>query len=95
MDKIKGLTQAEVAEIAGLSDRTYADIERGCSNMRAETLISICNALKITPNDILIKQNEKNDFEASEIIKRLQECTPKEQTTALELLNVYLNSLQK
>ena len=24
-----GLTQAEVAERAGLSDRTYADIERG------------------------------------------------------------------
>lgn len=27
--KALGLTQAEVAERAGLSDRTYADIERG------------------------------------------------------------------
>ena len=27
--KRMGMTQAEVAEAAGLSDRTYADIERG------------------------------------------------------------------
>ena len=29
-----GMTQAEVAEKAGLSDRTYADIERDTVNMR-------------------------------------------------------------
>ena len=31
--KKAGLTQQEVAEAAGLSDRTYADIERGTVNM--------------------------------------------------------------
>ena len=31
------LTQIEVAELAGLSDRTYADIERGNVNMRLGT----------------------------------------------------------
>ena len=36
-----GLTQAEVAEIAGLSDRAYADIERGTVNMRIETILRI------------------------------------------------------
>lgn len=36
--KHAGLTQAEVAEAAGLSDRTYADIERGTANMRVATL---------------------------------------------------------
>ena len=35
--KKSGLTQAEVAEAAGLSDRTYADIERGTVNMKIET----------------------------------------------------------
>ena len=30
--KRMGMTQAEVAEAAGLSDRTYADIERGTVN---------------------------------------------------------------
>ena len=37
-----GLTQAEVAERAGLSDRTYADIERGGVNMRIETFLRPC-----------------------------------------------------
>ena len=32
--KSKGLTKAEVAENADFSDRTYADIERGSTNMR-------------------------------------------------------------
>ena len=40
-----GLTQAEVAEAAGLADRTYADIERGFVNMRIETILRICDAL--------------------------------------------------
>ena len=48
--KKSGLTQAEVAEAAGLSDRTYADIERGTVNMKIETVLRICGALKITPN---------------------------------------------
>ena len=42
----QGLTQAEVAEAAGLADRTYADIERGTVNMRLETILRICQALE-------------------------------------------------
>ena len=45
-----GLTQMEVAERAGLSLRTYADIERGTVNMRVETALQICEALHITPD---------------------------------------------
>ena len=40
--KDRGLTQAELAEKAGLADRTYADIERGTVNMRLLTLVKIC-----------------------------------------------------
>ena len=43
--KKAGLTQSEVAEKANLSDRTYADIERGTVNMRIETILKICEAL--------------------------------------------------
>ena len=51
--KKAGLTQSEVADAAGLSDRTYADIERGSVNMRIETILRICKALHITPDDVL------------------------------------------
>jgi len=55
--KRTGLTQAEVAEAAELSTRTYADIERGSVNMRIETVLRICSALHITPDEIFTKDN--------------------------------------
>lgn len=67
--KRSGLTRAEVAERANLSDRTYADIERGSSNMRAETLIGICNALHITPNEIFCRYRSGTGHSAGRIIQ--------------------------
>lgn len=91
--KQKGLTQAEVAELAEISDRTYADIERGSTNMRTETLVSICKALNITPNEILLEENNSLIMEQENLIKKLDCCTPKEKTTALKLLSIYLDSI--
>ena len=54
-----GMTQNEVAEAAGLSNRTYADIERGAVKMRVDTIIHICNALHITPDEILTVRNDE------------------------------------
>ena len=56
--KRAGLTQGEVAERAGLSDRTYADIERGTVNMRLSTILCICNVFHVSPNDILTADDE-------------------------------------
>lgn len=90
--KGKGLTQAQTAEKAELSDRTYADIERGSVNMRIETLLKICAALNITPNEILTK-DDASDFQSADILNILNDRTAKEQKTALQLLSVYLKSL--
>lgn len=93
--KRSGLTRAEVAERANLSDRTYADIERGSSNMRAETLIGICNALHITPNEIFVDVEAALDVQQEEMFNRLNECSARERETALKLIEVYLDSLNK
>lgn len=87
-----GMTQAEVAEAAGLADRTYADIERGSVNMRVETILRICSVLHITPDEILTRSDTQPD-EQQEILARLNACRPKERETALRLLNTYLKSL--
>ncbi|MBQ8357807.1 MAG: helix-turn-helix transcriptional regulator [Clostridia bacterium] len=93
--KKAGLTQAEVAEKAGLSDRTYADIERGVSSMRAETLISICVALKITPNEIFTQEKSASAFDPEPTLERLRQCSLQERQTALKLLDIYLQSIHK
>lgn len=91
--KRMGLTQAEVAEIAGLSDRTYADIERGNVNMRLETILHICDALHITPNEILTRDESELGTRQEELFERLSACNEKDRNTALRLLEVYLKSL--
>ena len=88
-----GMTQNEVAEAAGLSNRTYADIERGSVKMRVDTVLHICNALHITPDEILTTNKDDLSTQQEELFARLDACSPKEKKTALELLSVYLKSL--
>lgn len=92
--KKAGLTQSEVAESANLSDRTYADIERGTVNMRIETILKICEALKITPDEILTEDNPGLEVKQNELLEQLDKCTVKQKETALELLSVYLKSIK-
>ena len=61
--KLSNLTQIEVSERANLSDRTYADIERGSVNMRVDTLLKICEVLDTTPNSILVQEENQEDVE--------------------------------
>ena len=91
--KRMGMTQAEVAEAAGLSDRTYADIERGSVNMRTETILRICNVLHITPDEILTEESTSLAAKQAALIERLNTCNTKDKETALQLLSVYLTSL--
>ena len=93
--KRMGMTQVEVAEAAGLSSRTYADIERGTVNMRVETILRICEALHITPDEMLTKSDSELTAQQEEILSRLNACSPKDRETALRLLSVYLQSLSK
>lgn len=93
--KRMGMTQAEVAELAGLSDRTYADIERGSVNMRIETLLRICKVLHITPDEILTETDSPEPLVQEDLLSRLNGCNPKNKQTALRLLSIYLRSLQE
>lgn len=92
--KRAGMTQLEVAVAAGLSERTYADIERGKINMRTETVLRICDALHITPDIIFTEDSDSLNIEQDELIAQLNACSPKERETALRILSVYLESLK-
>ena len=92
--KRMGMTQSEVAEAAGLSDRTYADIERGTVNMRTETLLRICNVLHITPDEVLTEEQESLTVRQEELWERMKACNSKDKEIALQLLAIYLKSLE-
>lgn len=92
--KKKGLTQSEVAEKAGLSDRAYADIERGTVNMKVETALRLCQSLNVTPNDILI-DDEMPVPTGVELMVKLDSCSENEKKTAIKLMDVFMNYLNK
>ena len=92
--KRMGMTQAEVAEAADISDRAYADIERGAVNMRIETILRICNVLHITPDELFTENASSLLSQQEELWMRLNACNPKDKETALQLLSVYLRSLE-
>lgn len=91
--KRMGMTQSEVAEAAGVADRTYADIERGNVNMRIETALRICDVLHITPDELFTEQNAPAAVLQEDLLERLNACSPKDKATALNLLAVFLQSL--
>jgi Zn-dependent peptidase ImmA (M78 family)/DNA-binding XRE family transcriptional regulator len=51
--KIRGLTQEEVAQKAGVSRQGYMKLERGDSSPRTETLVSIANALDVAIPELI------------------------------------------
>lgn len=92
--KRTGMTQAEVAEAAGLADRTYADIERGTANMRVETLLRICDVLRITPDEVLTEERESIIARQEELFGQLSACSLRDRETALGLLSIFLRSIK-
>ena len=50
---LKGLTQIELAEKAGINANAYAKIERGESDPTLATIKKICKALCMKASDIL------------------------------------------
>jgi transcriptional regulator with XRE-family HTH domain len=45
---LRGVSQAELAHIAGVSHVSIATFESGKSDMRASTIAKLCNALDVT-----------------------------------------------
>lgn len=89
-----GMTQADVAEAANLSINTYAEIERGEVNTGIESIMQICCALHVTPNEFLVEEPSLATAREEDILARLQTCNPKQKETALRILETYLQSLE-
>lgn len=72
-----GLTQVQVNEMAGLSDKYLSNIETARSIPSIDVLMRICSALAITPdyllNGTLIKENTELSDKIADKSKALSE----------------------
>lgn len=63
-----GLSQGKLASLAGVSQGSISDIEKGTRDISLKTFISICNALSVAPSKALAEitnDSTEGDFSAS------------------------------
>ena len=90
-----GLTQQQAVDKADISLRFYQRIESGTIGMSVDTLLSICDLYQTTPDALLMKVSPGDrQSEMVWISEKLSHCSPKTQSTAIELIKVYLGSLE-
>lgn len=86
------LTQENVAELSGLAPRYISQIERGELKGSINTLLTFCNAYKITPNDILIDfLDSNNNFNKNSYDYKINKLSIRDKEIIDGLLDYLLN----
>ena len=86
------LTQENVAELSGLAPRYISQIERGELKGSINTLLTFCNAYKITPNDILIDfLDSNNNFDKNSYDYKINKLSIRDKEIIDGLLDYLLN----
>lgn len=91
--KDRKLSQSTVAAAANISERAYADIERGETNMRVETMLQICQALHITPDAVFAEESNPTTIQQKELLQRLNSYSVEDRERVYNLLSTILKML--
>ncbi|MCJ7783840.1 MAG: helix-turn-helix domain-containing protein [Desulfobacterales bacterium] len=95
--KAKGLTQEKLAELAALHPTFISEIETGKANYSISTLLSIADALKINPAELLLfKTTEKEtsgdfEFKLAKISKLIEKKDSKTQEKLFSIIEILLS----
>ena len=75
--KEQGMTQAQLAEILGITDRAVSKWETGKSLPDASIMLELCDLLKITVNDLLsgevVSMNNYNEISEKNLIEMIRQ----------------------
>lgn len=91
-----GLTQAVLAEMAGIEPSNLSHIERAATKVSLPTLINIANALEVTLDELVYGSLIKNSHISVKMLEDvLADCTPQEQMVLAEFLKNSIDSFRK
>lgn len=91
--KQKKLTQEKLAEMTDLANNYISNIENNRSIPSIETLIKLCDALEITPNDLLLGSSTSSDcYMQDELSDKISRCTPREKQLISEMISLIIES---
>ena len=90
------LTQAVLAEKAGIEPSNLSHIERGATKVSLPTLMNIANALEVTLDELVYGSLIKNTHISVKILEDvLSNCTPQEQMVLAEFLKNSIETFRK
>ena len=89
--KDKGLTSDKLSEMCNINATYLRQIEGGTKMPSLQVFISICNALKVSPDYLLRDELEENEITAIREIEELwEEVPPSRQALVLEMIKAAL-----
>ena len=94
--KNRKITQEKLAEKAEISNNYLSNIENNHSIPSLETMIKICTALNVTPDELLlgVSKNDKQ-YLSAEILEHLNLCTTQEKSLVYGFINLLLQERNK
>lgn len=89
--KSRNMTQEVLAEKTGLTNNFISNIETGRSIPSLETISKLCNALDITPNDLMLGTSTKSEqYMQDELWEDIKKCTPSQKRLLHTILKAIL-----
>ena len=85
-----GYTQERFSEIIDMTPNNLSAVERGVAGVSLKTLRRICEALKVSADDLLFGQREKSDGEA--LIRKLERLDARQMRIVQEVLSALLEA---
>lgn len=84
-------TQAQLAERSDLSNNYLSNIENNHSIPSLETLMKICLALEVTPDQLLLgAMSQEKAYLDSELSSLFSQCTPQDKRCILRLVKIFV-----
>ncbi len=89
--KKRGLTQERLAQSIDVTSIYISHIETCRSIPSLETVVKLCDALEVTPNELLLGIGVcSSNYLSDDILQKLEQCTPAER----RLISGFLDLLQ-
>lgn len=99
----KNISMPELSRMTGISRHTIFDWQRRNTNPGADKIMVICEALQISPDELLIGTNSKSNFDNSisinefetQILTACQELSEDKKKRLLAYLNMLQNTKER
>jgi len=89
--KSRGLSQYELADLAGMSQRMVAHYETVVTNPASNTVLQLAKALKVSVDDLMghnpVKVKDGLNRKLLKKARLLEELTPSDQETVMRMIN--------